>query len=248
MNAFSAGTAEELAAELYKKGSGNKNNKPNKVDTVKLALDRQQTAAPACSIGNAQYRSAFQVFAGPPTHPSHLTEPSPARESAANAGIANLGIAPHTHVHAAPDGRDGRSNPVPDAMDGTPSGRHDQSSSDPQQQDQQQQDRQWSQSRSQLCSAAQALHQYGQPVQSDRKQEPSHGAVHAVANANPPAGNSYGSSELRPPGDVAVLDKFRDMEGEAWKVFYTASKMGVRSDVIERAAVRLRTLQSCCKD
>ena len=51
-----------------------------------------------------------------------------------------------------------------------------------------------------------------------------------------------GAADLRPPGDVAVLDRFRDMEGDAWKVFYMASKMGVRPDIIQKAAARFRTL------
>jgi len=57
------------------------------------------------------------------------------------------------------------------------------------------------------------------------------------------ASSSAAAADVRPPGDVAVLDGFRDMGEDAWKVFYMASKMGLRPDVIERAATRLRTLQ-----
>lgn len=38
-------------------------------------------------------------------------------------------------------------------------------------------------------------------------------------------------------------ERFRDMGGDAWKVFYMASRMGLRPDVIEKAAKRLRSLQ-----
>ncbi|KAA6417388.1 MAG: hypothetical protein FRX49_12637 [Trebouxia sp. A1-2] len=46
----------------------------------------------------------------------------------------------------------------------------------------------------------------------------------------------------KPPGDAAMLDKYRTMEGEAWKVFHMANKMGLRPDVIEKAAARFRVL------
>jgi len=74
----SAGTAEELAIGAYRRGSGTKNDKPNKVDTVKIALDRQVLAGPPCSIGNAQHKSAFHTFAGPTTSSMPPNDPSSA--------------------------------------------------------------------------------------------------------------------------------------------------------------------------
>ena len=120
-----------------------------------------------------------------------------------------------------------------------------------QQQHRQQHDQQQHQPRTRSRSqttAQQASDRHGQPVQSERLPGGGSGPDQTdAATASPAITDGRGdhpasAADLRPPGDVAVLDRFRDMEGDAWKVFYMASRMGVRPDVIQKAAARFRTL------
>lgn len=118
-----------------------------------------------------------------------------------------------------------------------------------QQQRGQQHDQQQRQTRSRLqANAQQASDKHGQPVQGERLPGGGSGPAQTHAASVSPAipdgrgDNLDGAADLRPPGDVAVLDRFRNMEGDAWKVFYMASRMGVRPDVIQKAAARFRTL------
>ena len=236
----SAGTAEELAIGAYRKGSGTNNAKPNKVDTVKIALDRQELAGPPCSIGNAQHKSAFHTFAGPSTPSMPPNDPSSATVSGRPASV------PHAEADGNMPHLDGRPGHVSNAMDVPEPGSHGQSQ---QQQHQQQQDQlQQRQTRSQMRSSAQALDQPEQSAHGDRKQKAAHqegqaqAASASTADVDAVGAVSASATHLQPLGDVATLDKFRSMEGEAWKVFYMASKMGIRPDVIEKAAARFKVL------
>ncbi len=242
----SAGTAEELAIGAYRRGSGTKNDKPNKVDTVKIALDRQVLAGPPCSIGNAQHKSAFHTFAGPTTSSMPPNDPSSA--DAATSG--RPGSVPCAEADRNMPHLDGRHSLISNAKDVPKPGSNGQC----QQQHQQQQDQlQQRQTRSQLRSGAQALDQQqqdqpGQSAQGDRKHEAAHqeGQAHAAsastADVDVTGAMSASATHLQPPGDIAILDKYRSMDGEAWKVFYMASKMGIRPDVIEKAAERFKVL------
>ncbi|KAL0040428.1 hypothetical protein WJX77_006750 [Trebouxia sp. C0004] len=233
-------TAEELATGAYKKGSGTKNNKPNKVDTVKIALDRQGLAGPPCSIGNAQHKSAFHTFAGPSTPSMPPNDPS--SEGAAISG--RPGSVPRAEADESLPHLDGRPSQVPDAMDVPEPGSNGQCQQ--QQRHEQQQDQlQQRQTRLQSHSAAQALDQLEQSAQGDRKQEADHEEGQAsagTASVDAAGATSAKEAHLQPLGDVAMLDKYRSMEGEAWKVFYIASNMGLRPNVIEKAAARFRML------
>ena len=60
------------------------------------------------------------------------------------------------------------------------------------------------------------------------------------------AGNA--ANDLQPPSNAALIERFRDMGPDAWKVFLTATRMGLRPDIIEKAATRLRSLQTADKD
>jgi len=236
----SAGTAEELATGAYKKGSGTKNNKPNKVDTMKIALDRQVLDGPACSIGNAQHKSAFHTFAGPSTPSMPPNDPS----SAGATVSGRPDSVPHAEADKNMPHLDGRPSHISNAMDVPEPGSNGQCQH---QHHQQQQDQlQQHQTRSQVRSGAQALDQLQQSAQGDRKQEAAHqeGQAHAAsastADVDATGAMSASAAHLQPPGDVVMLDKYRSMEGEAWKVFYMASNMGIRPDVIERAAARFK--------
>ena len=241
VNVSSAGTAEELAIGAYRRGSGTKNDKPNKVDTMKIALDRQVLAGPPCSIGNAQHKSAFHTFAGPSTPSMPPNDPS----SVGAAISGRPGFVPHAEADKNMPHLDGRPSHTFNAMDVPEPGSNGQGQ---QQQHQQQQDQLQRQTRSQLRSSAEALDQPEQSAQGDRKQEAAdregqaHAASASTADVDAIGAMSASTTHLQPLGDVAMLDKYRSMEGEAWKVFYMASKMGIRPDVIEKAAARFKTL------
>ncbi len=240
MNLSSAGTAEELATGAYRKGSGTKNDKPNKVDTMKIALDRQVLAGPPCSIGNAQHKSAFHTFAGsstpsvPPDDPSWVGADTSARPRSV----------PHVEAAKNMPHLDSRPSHISNAVDVPEPGSYGQGQQHQQQQDQPQQ----RQTRSQLRSGAEVLNKPEQSAHGDSKQGAAHqeGQAHAAsastADVDATGAMSASATDLQPPGDVAMLDKYRSMEGEAWKVFYMASKMGVRPDVIEKAAARFKVL------
>ena len=239
VNVSSAGTAEELAIGAYRKGSGTKNDKPNKVDTMRIALDRQDLAGPACCIGNAQHQSAFQIFAGSFTPSMLPNDPSSAGATAS----ARPGPVPRTETDNNMPHLDGRPGHKFNAMELPEPGSNGECQ---QQHHEQQQDQlQQRQTRSQMRSGAQALEQ---SELDDRKQEAVHqeGQAHAAsastADVNPISALSANSALLQPLGDVDMLDKYRCMEGEAWKVFCMASKLGVRPEVIEKAAARFEML------
>jgi len=241
VNVSSAGTAEELAIGAYRKGSGTLNDKPNKVDTMKIAMDRQVLAGLPCSIGNAQHKSAFHTFAGPSTPSMPPNDPS----SAGATVSGRPGSVPCAETDDNMPHLDGRSSQISNAIDVPEPGSNGQGQQHQQQQDQLQQ----RQTRSQMRSGAQALDQLDQSAPGDRKQRAAHqeGQAHAAsastADVDATGAMSASAPHLQPLGDVAMLDKYRSMEGEAWKVFYMASKMGVRPDVIEKAAERFKTLR-----
>ncbi|KAL0042709.1 hypothetical protein WJX79_008332 [Trebouxia sp. C0005] len=106
-------TAEELATGAYRKGSGTKNNKPNKVDTVKIALDRQLLTGLPSSIGNAQHKSAFHSFADPSTSSLPPNDPS----STGAAISSRPGSVPRAEAEGNMSHLEGRPIHISNAMD-----------------------------------------------------------------------------------------------------------------------------------
>ena len=83
---------------------------------------------------------------------------------------------------------------------------------------------------------AAALQEQDVSHQNDRARAGPNIAVHGTAGA-------ADTGSLEAASDTALAEQFRDMGGDAWKVFYMASKMGLRPEIIEKAANRLRGLQ-----
>ena len=62
----------------------------------------------------------------------------------------------------------------------------------------------------------------------------------SLANQDNKQGRLFGGFALR--GDAEILNRFQEMSTDASKVFFMASKLGLQSDVVERAAARLAQL------
>ena len=211
-----AGLHKEVAA------GGSKPRRRARLDTLKVALDRQHAPRPSCNIGSADHTSAFQSFPHPAMHQMPPTNPSAGPLHACRAGRSQPSSHQTAQAGVAP--RDS----VPEfASDATINGGQSGGSchTDAQQESAAQSPQIGVQETAQIGFQAAAQNHIG-------------AGSGAIASSSASAVES-----LEAPGDDAVLAKFKDMEGDAWKVFYLASKMGLRSDVIERAAVRLRTLQ-----
>lgn len=211
-----AGSHKEVAS------GGSKPRRRARLDTLKVALDRQHAPRPSCSIGSADHTSAFQSFSHPAMHQMPPTNPSAAPLHAHRAGRSQPSSHQTAQAGVAPRGS------VPEhASDATMNGgqRGGACHTDTQQENAAQSPQIGVQETAQIGFQAAAQNHIG-------------AGSGAIASSSASAVES-----LEAPGDDAVLAKFKDMEGDAWKVFYLASKMGLRSGVIERAAVRLRTLQ-----
>lgn len=187
------------------------------MNTKQIALDRQQAVEAPCTIGASGHASAFQPFSGP----SGLHSP------------------PAGHIPAV-----SRPSDRTVAASGRQSSRQSREAAARQEQDVS------NQNDSNDASAAvpgQGLQAFGQSWQGcddgsadahnpDRPRAGPNDAVHGAAGA-------ADTASLEAASDTAMAEQFRDMRGDAWKVFYMASKMGLRPDIIEKAANRLRGLQ-----
>ena len=211
-----AGTPQDVAEGMHRRG-GWRQKQGSKVDTKQIALDRQQANGVPCSIGASGHASAFQPFSGPSGLPSAPTGSS-------------SGASQQSVRAAAPNGQ------LSNAQSREAAARQEQL----------------------VCSqgnlnAAVAVVP-GQEQSASGQASQSH--VEGKADLRSPDRTRAGASEavlgavgaadtgaLEAASDAAMAEQFRDMSGDAWKVFYMASKMGLRPDIIEKAANRLRSLQ-----
>lgn len=208
-----AGMPQDVAKGLHRRG-GRRQKQGSKVNTQQIALDRQQAVGAPCSIGASGRASAFQHFSGSSGLPS--APPSGASQQPDRAA-ASSGQQSDTQGHEAAAWQELRvcsqRNSNP-ALGVVPGQEH--------------------------SASAQA----------------SRSCVEGKAHVHSPDGTRAGHSEAVPgavtaadtgsleaASDTAVAEQFRHMGGDAWKVFFMASKMGLRPDIIEKAANRFRSLQ-----
>lgn len=208
-------TPQDVAEGTHRRG-GWRQKQGSKVNTRQIALDRQQAAGGPCSVGASGHPTAFQPFSG-----LHV----------ASAGL-NSGASQPSDRALAPSGQQSsRQNPEAAA-------RQEQDVSKLNESD-----------NASAAVPGQELQAVGQASQShdearaaagspDRTRAGPGDAVHhdgAVGAAD--------TGSLQAASDTAAAEQFRELGGDAWKVFYMASKMGLRPDVINKAANRLRSLQ-----
>lgn len=216
-----AGKPEDVAKGAHRRG-GWRQRQGTKVDTRQIALDRQQAMEPPCSIGASGNPSAFRPFSSPSGR--HNSTPSE-RDLGGSQACDRPGAA-----SAQPLG--GQSHAATA-----------------------QQAQQHACDEGETNDALAGMHGQQQQPQASAKAAQSHDEGRASAHGpdRPVAGPSNGAPGLpagaasagclEAPGDTAMAEQFRDMGGDAWKVFYMASRMGLRPDVIQKAATRLRSLQ-----
>ena len=185
------------------------------MNTKQIALDRQQAVGPPCSIGAPWQPSAFQPFPSPSglPHPT-LTGPD------------SGGSDPHERPGAALE----QSLGVPNG-EGTTQQHQRETSDALAAMDAQQQQQASGQAGQSGGQGRASVHGPDRPEAGPSDVAP--GSVDGAAS----------SGGLEGADDRATAEQFRDMGGDAWKVFYMASRMGVRPDVLEKAAKRMRSLQ-----
>lgn len=186
------------------------------MDTKQIALDRQQANAP-CSIGASGHASAFQLFSGSSGLPSAPT------------GL-NSGSSQQPDSAAAPDGQQSNAQSYEAAA--------------------RQEQLVCSQRNSNNALATVPSQEHSASGQASQSRVEGKADVHSPgaprAGPSKAVQGAFGAAatgSLEAASDTAMAEQFRGTSGDAWKVFYMASKMGVRPDIIEKAANRLRSLQ-----
>lgn len=210
-------TPQDVAEGAHRRG-GWRQKQGSKVNTRQIALDRQQTLEAPCNVGVSGQPSAFQPFSGP-----------------SGLDLASPGV------------RSGVSQPLDRAvaLNGQQSSRQSLEAAAPQEQDVSNQN----DSDNALAAVpAQELQAVGQAGQSQDMARATAGSPDrtgagpsdAVHHDGAGGGDTGG---LQAASDTAMAEQFRELGGDAWKVFYMASKMGLRPDVVDKAASRFRSLQ-----
>ena len=221
----SAGTLEDVAEKKHKRG-GWRQQQGQRVDTWRIAMDRQHSSGPACTVGTARQQSAFRPF------------PAPADSASARSGAA--ATVPAVNINTA------RSHLADAAAIG--SDQHGSAVGGSQQQRRQSQRRAGKTQSKTVAEPleVEALH----PV---AKQAPE-GQVLAGSATSPDADKAGPSSaamdvtaltteQVKHADTPDMLEEIRDLGGDAWKVFCMASKMGLRPEVVQNAAKRLKSLK-----
>lgn len=212
-------TPQDVAKGAHRRG-GWRQKQGSKVNTRQIAMDRQQTLEAPCNVGVSGQPSAFQPFSGP-----------------SGLDLASTGVS------------SGVSQPLDRAvaLNGQQSSRQSLEAAAPQEQDV---SNQIDSDNALAAVPAQELQAVGQAGQSQDE---------ARANASSPertgagrgdavhndgaGGGAADMGSLQAASDTAMAEQFRELGGDAWKVFYMASKMGLRPDVVDKAASRFRSLQ-----
>lgn len=218
MSCVCTATPQDVAEGAHRRG-GWRQKQGSKVNTRQIALDRQQAVGSPCSIGASGHPTAFQPF----SHPSGLHP--------ASAGVTSDVSQPSDRAVASSGQQISRHNPEAMARQEQGVSRHNASDD------------------ALAAVPGQELQAAGQAGQSqdearanvsspDRTRA---GPGDAVHHAGAVGAADMGS--LQAAGDTAMAEQFRELGGDAWKVFYMASKMGLRPDIIDKAAHRLRSLQ-----
>lgn len=211
------GMPEEVAKGAHRRG-GWRQRQGAKVNTKQIALHRQQAVGPPCSVGAAGQPSAFRPFTSPSGLPhSTATVPdsggSDCHDRPGAASEQSLGRQSHEGITTQMQQHEKKTSDALAAME-----------------DQQQQQ--------QACGQAAQSHEEGRASV--------HGPDRTRTSDVAPGlliSGAASTASLEGTDDRAMAEQFRDIGGDAWKVFYMASRMGLRPDVIEKAAKRLRSLQ-----
>ena len=207
---------QDVAEGSHRRG-GFRQKQGNKVDTKQIALNRQQKAAGApCTIGASGHTSAFQPFSCPLGLHSASTRTT-AGGSWHNDRAAAYGQQSGAQIREGAAQQEQHACNQGDANDALADVHGQQP---------------------QASGQAPSFRKEGRVDvhRSDRRRG-------GPSNVAPDAGGAASTGSLEAASDRAVAEQFRDMGGDAWKVFYMASKMGLRPDVIEKAANRVRSLQ-----
>ena len=184
-----------------------------KVNTKQIALDRQQAIGGPCKIGDSGRASAFQPFSGPSGLPSSPT------------GHPS-GVSQQPDRAAAPNGQQS------DAQRHGAAAWHGQLVC--------------SQRNSNDALADVPGQEHSASGQASQSRAEGKADVHSPEGIRTGRNEAVGAVDARSleaASDTVMAEQFGDMGGDAWKVFYMASKMGLRPDIIEKAANRLRNLQ-----
>ena len=247
---FRAGTPEEVAAEAFK----HKRLKGKELNTLKLALNRQSIPLPDCSIGKADHTSAFADFTRPAGQAQTRLNPISATLAGQSPGTAQQ-TAAAVNLNAATTDNQGSGGSAAQASDyGVDLGQSGPSHAHQAQQQQQQHatrmpdadNAQTSDTAVNTADGSQHSCQ-GAAVQQEAAagQTQQLDATGTVAGGE---GSRDAANRLQPPDEAALIDRFKDVGGDAWKVFVMASKMGLRPDIIERAVARMKMLQQSSRD
>lgn len=203
-----------------------------KIDTKRYALDRQQEPGPPCNIGGSRHPSAFHPFSFPTgSAASNPVAATTARTSVGSEHRDQAEVGNHSGTHS---------------MDRGPAAAEAQ-----QEQKRQQPVRQANTAQREAIDVAASV----PPQQDQAPRQMAGGRPRGRASEHSPDQTRAGPRRtdlgtVAPPAErlelsseSEMLEQFRDMDGDAWKVFCMASKMGLRPEVIERAASRFRKLQ-----
>ena len=221
-----AAMPQDVAAGAHRRG-GWRQRQGRKVDTKRTALDRQQAPAPPCNMGLPGHTCAFRRFSSP-------TISVPDRSVAAVATGSSVGSERHdpAEVIRGYHFRERGHSAV---------GAQQQQQSVRQVGTAQMQGTDVSASLQPQHDQASGQNAGGQP----KGRAPEHGPDQMRAGpSRADLGAAAPTAErLELASESDMLEKFGDMDGDAWKIFCMASRMGLRPEVIEKAAKRFKSLQ-----